>query len=117
MRAAEGIFLEYAPILRDYAFPLPEGELRALQDNLLAFPAYSQHILEYWLDESMNSRWKKADLKPLVFDPAQCARDVAMYRGEGAASITNFATWLNADYVARYGATDALFRDYGLSFE
>lgn len=117
VRAAEGIFLEYAPILRDYAFPLPEGELRALQDNLLAFPAYSQHILEYWLDESMNSRWKKADLKPLVFDPAQCARDVAMYRGEGAASITNFATWLNADYVARYGATDALFRDYGLSFE
>ncbi len=117
VRASEGIFLEYAPILRDYAFPLPEGEFRALQDNLLAFPAGTQHILEYWLDESMNSKWKKAALQPLAFDPAQCARDVAQYRSLGAASVTNFATWLNADYVAQYGATDALFSGFGSSFE
>ena len=117
VRGAEGLFLEYAPILRDYADPLPEGESRALQDNLLAFPAYSQHILEYWLDESMNSRWKKAALRPLSFDPAQCARDVALYRSLGATSITNFATWLNGDYVAQYGATDALFEGFGKAFE
>jgi hypothetical protein len=117
VRAAEGIFLEYAPILRDYAEPLPEGELRALQDNLLAFPAYTQHILEYWLDESMNSRWKKAELKELAFDPAQCARDVALYRSLGAASVTQFATWLNGDYVRQYGVTDELFRGYGKAFE
>ena len=117
VRAAEGIFLEYAPILRDYDDPLPEGELRALQDNLLAFPAGTQHILEYWLDESMNSKWKKDALQPLSFDPAQCARDVALYRSLGAASVTNFATWLNADYVEQYGATDALFRSYAAAFE
>lgn len=117
VRTAEGIFLEYAPIHRDYDYPLSEGELRALQDNLLAFPAGTQHILEYWLDESMNSKWKKAALQPLAFDPEQVARDVAQYRSLGAASITNFATWLNADYVAQYGATDALFRGFGVAFE
>lgn len=117
IRAAEGIFLEFAPILRDYAYPLSADQVRQLQDNLLAFPAYSQHILEYWLDESMNSHWKKAALQPLAFDPARCARDVALYRSLGAASITNFATWLNADYVARYGATDPLFRGYAESFD
>lgn len=116
VRAAEGIFLEYAPILRDYAEPLPAAEQQALRDNLLAFPPHSQHILEYWLDESMNSRWKKAALQPLSFDPSQCARDVALYRDLGAASITNFATWLNADYIARYGATDALFAAFGNAF-
>ena len=116
VRAAEGIFLEYAPILRDYADPLPPAQQQALRDNLLAFPPHSQHILEYWLDESMNSRWKKAALQPLSFDPAQCERDVALYRELGAASITNFATWLNADYIARYGATDALFTAFGKAF-
>ena len=112
VRAQEGVFLEYAPILRDYADPLPEAELTALQDNLLAFPPATQHILEYWLDESMQARWKKAHLVPLVFDPAQVARDAALYRSLGACDVTTFATWLNGDYIARFGPTDALFRGY-----
>ena len=117
VRPAEGIFLEYAPILRDYAVALPPAQLQALRGNLQAFPPATQHILEYWLDESMNSRWKKDALQPLAFDPARCARDVALYRSLGAASITNFATWLNADYIARYGSTDPLFGGYGEAFE
>ena len=116
VRAPEGIFLEYAPILRDYADALPPAELEALKDNLLAFPGATQHILEYWLDESMQARWKKDALVPLAFDPAQCARDIALYRSLGAASITNFATWLNADYVRRYGATDSLFTGFAAAF-
>ncbi len=116
VRAAAGVFLEYAPILRDYAEPLPASELQALKDNLLAFPPESQHVLEYWLDESMNARWKKTERPALSFDPSQCERDIALYRSLGACSLTNFATWLDGAYLARHGSTDALFRGYGESF-
>lgn len=116
VRAAEGIFLEYAPILRDYADPLPEAELAALQDNLLAFPPATQHILEYWLDESMNARWKRPERPLLSFDPALCARDVALYRRQGACSLTNFATWLDGPYVAQHGPTDSLFAGFAEAF-
>ena len=116
VRAAEGIFLEYAPILRDYADPLPEAELAALQDNLLAFPPATQHILEYWLDESMNARWKRPERPLLSFDPALCARDVALYRRLGACSITNFATWLDAPYISQHGPTDSLFAGFAAAF-
>lgn len=116
MRAAEGIFVEFAPISRDYALPLPEASAQVLKDNLLAFPGYSQHILEYWLDESMFSRWKRDSLVQMHFEPWQCARDIEGYRSMGAADITCFATWLYGDYVARYGSTEAIFRGYGESF-
>lgn len=116
VRASEGIFLEYAPISRDYSEPLSDDDYSALEGNLRAFPAYSQHILEYWLDESMNSRWRKSELKPLVFNGEWCARDVALYRGAGAASITNFATWLNASYESQFGSALPLFTEYGSSF-
>lgn len=116
VRPAEGIFLEFAPILRDYAEPLSEDQQQMLQANLLVFPAYSQHILEYWLDESMNARWKRDSRPALPFEPAWCARDVAMYRDFGAASLTNFATWLDGAYVAQHGATDSLFTAFASAF-
>ena len=116
LRAAEGVFLEYAPILRDYAQALPPAELDALKDNLLSFPGHSQHILEYWLDESMQSRWHKDALVPLAFEPAQCTRDLALYRSLGARDFTTFATWLNGNYVREYGPTDALFAGYRAAF-
>lgn len=116
VQAAEGIFLEYAPILRDYAEGLPSEEQRMLEDNLLAFPPSTQHILEYWLDESMNARWKRDDRPALTFHRAWCARDVALYRSLGAASITNFATWLDGPYVAQHGPTDSLFSEFAASF-
>ena len=116
VRPAEGIFLEYAPILRDYADPLSEDQQQMLQANLLVFPAYSQHILEYWLDESMNARWKRDERPMLHFDPALCARDVAMYRRFGATSLTNFATWLDGAYVDRHGPTDSLFTAFASAF-
>ena len=116
VRATEGIFLEYAPILRDYADPLPEAELAALQDNLLAFRPATQHILEYWLDESMNARWKRPERPLLSFDPTLCARDVALYRRQGACSLTNFATWLDGPYVSQHGPTDPLFAGFAAAF-
>ena len=116
VRAAEGIFLEFAPIGRDYAQPLPEKARQALEANLLAFPGHSFHVLEYWLDESMFSRWKKQALVPLPFEREQCTRDIRGYRDLGARDFTTFATWLNAGYIRTYGPVLPLFEAYSASF-
>lgn len=116
LRASEGIFVEYAPIGRDYAMPLPDGQVRVLRDNLLAFPCHSQHILEYWLDESMYSHWHRDDLQPLPFRSDECSRDIDFYRSLGAADITCFATWTNADFESQYGSADGIFEGYASSF-
>ena len=116
IRADKGIFLEFAPINRDYSLPLPYASTEALKANMLAFPAYSQHILEYWLDESMFSKWKRDRLVPNPFRTAECARDIYKYRSMGASDITTFATWLYGDYIRQYGSTDSIFSGYGEAF-
>lgn len=116
MRVPEGIFLEFAPILRDYSLPLSAAQANALKANLLAFPGSEAHILEYWLDESMFSRWHKDKLVPLTFKQEECARDIAKYRSLGATDMTCFATWLNGSYISQYGSTDRLFSNYGNAF-
>lgn len=115
--ANEGIFLEFAPINRNYSESLSESALESMKHNMLAFPTYSIHILEYWLDESMFSHWKKKELVPLPFNKNECARDVSMYRKFGATSITSFATWLNDNYIERYGPTDDIFTGYRDAFD
>jgi len=116
VRAAEGVFLEFAPINRNYSEPLSPETVRALKENALAFPTFSQHILEYWLDESMFSNWKRDSLVKMDFNADECRRDVTGYRSLGAASITTFATWLGGDYVRLYGPADGIFSEYGSSF-
>lgn len=117
VRADEGIFLEFAPINRDYSEPLPSVSAEALEANLLVFPAYTQHILEYWLDESMYSHWKRDQLVPLPFKEEECARDIINYRGMGATDITCFATWLYGDYIRSFGSTESIFTAYGNAFD
>ena len=114
LRAADGIFLEYAPIKRDYALPLSEAQTKALRENLMAFPGHTQHILEYWLDESMACRWKKDRLVPLQMKREHYTRDIASYRALGAADFSCFATWLSGSYHALYGPADSLFALYRL---
>ena len=117
MRAAEGVFLEFAPIKRDYSTPLSDEALDAYLENTLAFPTWSKHILEYWLDESMFSGWKRDSLVLMPFHKEECARDIKTYRRSGAGSITTFATWLGGDYLDEFGPTDSLFAGYGESFK
>ena len=117
VRANSGIFLEFAPILRDYDHPLAPESDKALQENMLAFNTCPPHILEYWLDESMYARWKRNALVPLPFRPEACRRDILHYRETGAGSITCFATWLNGDYLRLFGSTDAIFTSYRHCFE
>lgn len=116
IRAKEGVFLEFAPISRNYSEPLPATSERALRKNVLAFPGFSQHILEYWLDESMFSVWKKDALVPFPDNEGATKRDIEGYRKQGATSITTFATWLNQDYIEKYGKTDNIFASYKDAF-
>lgn len=110
-----GVFLEYAPIRRDYNQPLMEDHLKQLEDNLKVFPPETAHVLEYWLDISMFSDWKKDDLKEAPWKKAQCERDFILYTGLGMRSITTFGAWINADYIQKFGQknTETLLAEYG----
>lgn len=117
VKPADGVFLEFAPIKRDYDYPLAAEDVQKLKDNLAVFPASTAHILEYWLDESMFSHWKCDSLVPHPFKYEQCQRDIDFYRSLGINSITNFATWLYADYISQYGSTDWIFQGYGKALD
>ncbi len=112
----EGIFLEYAPISRDYSKALAQdGHLHKLKENLEVFPSQTAHILEYWLDVSMFSNWEKHKLARLPWKKHHLERDIRDYRSLGVHSITSFAAWMNRDYRNLYGVGHfgEVFREYG----
>lgn len=53
------IFLEFAPIGRNYEDSLSSKQHKALKKNLEIFPKRTAHVLEYWLDASMFSGWDR----------------------------------------------------------
>lgn len=112
---AEGVFMEFAPIGRNYAEPMNDVSKKAFEDNLAVFPAETAHILEYWLDESLACGYQRHHPKILPCGKERCAEDVAYYRELGVNSVTTFATWLDADYDAMFGVENTMqtFRDYG----
>jgi hypothetical protein len=113
-----GIFLEYAPIKRRYDIPYKEqtasdqpDALSALDANLKVFPADSAQVLEYWLDVSRFSRWKRPAVK-LPWRRDVVESDLETYGSRGIRQITSFAVYVDAEYRQRYG--DPTFIDeYG----
>jgi len=104
-----GIFLEFAPINRRYTLPLSDRtdadncrHLDALDANLEYFGRNGAQVLEYWLDASRFSKWKKPAQK-LPFDSHVLAADLEAYGSRNIRSVTSFAAYLDADYVAKYG--------------
>jgi hypothetical protein len=104
-----GVFLEYAPIRRRYdipykqqsAFDQPDG-LSALDANLEVFPADTAQVLEYWLDVSRFSGWKRPAVK-LPWRREVLESDVTTYGSRGIRHITSFAVYVDAEYRKRYG--------------
>ena len=111
----DGIFLEYAPISRDYNEPVSISLTKYLKNNLEVFPTETAHILEYWLDVSMFSNWNRETLVKVPCTKEQSARDIKLYESLGAKSITTFGAWINKDYVEKFGEeyTRKIVRDYG----
>lgn len=104
-----GIFLEYAPISRRYDMPYAAQQgpqfadaLDALDENLSVFSAANAQVLEYWLDVSRFSKYKKPAVKLPWMDDV-FARDLETYGSRGIRHVTTFAVYIDADYVARYG--------------
>jgi hypothetical protein len=108
VKPAAGIFLEFAPIRRRFDVPLSSDDptnvqhLEALEANLKVFGTDGAQALEYWLDVSMFSRWKKPAVK-LPFNREAFAADLDTYGSRGVQHVTSFAVFIDADYVARHG--------------
>ena len=109
VQPAEGLFLEYAPIHRDPHRPIADptseknaAELKSLPEILKLFDPARAQVLEYWMDNSLYSGWKRPP-KPFALDEAVMAEDVAYYRSLGFGSITSFGCFLGPDFEALYG--------------
>jgi hypothetical protein len=110
-----GIFLEFAPIQRDYAKPLDAELAVHLKNNLEIFPPETAHILEYWLDVSMFSNWERDNLVKVPCNKQEIRRDVELYEELGIKSITTFGAWINDDYMQKFGEdySRKIIREYG----
>jgi hypothetical protein len=117
-----GVFLEYAPINRRYDTPFelqqdakhPDG-LHALDANLEVFPKETAQVLEYWLDVSRFSHWKKPAVK-LPWNKDVFLADLQSYRKRGIRHITSFAVWIDGEYKQRFGELDFIGA-YGEGFK
>ena len=115
------LFLEFAPIERWHAHgeqrrePLVEGGdwLGKLDRLLEVFPAATAQALEYWLDASLFSKWKKP-LARIPWDAEKTRADLAAYRKHGIGNFTTFAVYVDDDYVNDFGASSLdCVRAYG----
>ena len=112
-----GLFLEYAPIHRGYDVPYEKQDgkqadgLSALDANLEVFPKDTAQVLEYWLDVSRFSKWKKPAVR-LPWKQDVFAADVDTYRKRGIRHITTFAVWVDAEYRQRFGEPEFI-AEYG----
>lgn len=115
IKPVPGIFLEFAPIERKYDVPfrqrelpgggsLPHGRLLdALDANLAWFGREGAQTLEYWLDLSRFSGWKRQNVKRLPWNDEVFRGDLRLYAERGVRHVTTFAAWVDGDYVERFG--------------
>lgn len=121
VKPERGVFLEFAPIDRRYDMPYARQTaadaphpLRALEENLRVFPADTAQVLEYWLDVSRFSQWKRPAVK-LPWRPDVLTADLKSYAQLGIQHVTTFAVWIDADYRRRFGDPAAI-QEYGGAF-
>jgi len=105
----DGVFLEFAPIERSYDHPLRDESVernrlhvQKLYDLLELFGKKDAQVLEYWLDASRFSDWKRP-AKELKFDENIVASDIAFYTDLGFEFITTFGVYLDEYYLSSYG--------------
>jgi hypothetical protein len=115
-----GIFLEYAPIKRRYDLPYEKqtearqpDALSSLDANLEVFPAATAQVLEYWLDVSRFSGWRRPAVK-LPWRRDVLEADLSTYAARGIRHVTSFAVYVDADYRRRHGEPGFL-GEYGES--
>jgi hypothetical protein len=130
IKPEKAIFLEFAPIVRQWDKPLTDrsagaignyqgvtrrithGEcLDVLAANLEVFPKETAQVLEYWLDVSLQSKWTKPAVK-LSWHPQVCKSDVETYMKAGVSNVTSFAVYVDDAYKSKYGDLNFV-KEYG----
>ena len=106
----DGVYLEFAPMGRDYHMALDDPAsaknadmIRALPDLFACFGERDSLALDYWLDNSMYSRHVKPP-KEFRWNRAVTERDLDFYEKRHFCAATTFACFLGDDYEAEYGA-------------
>ena len=109
VRPQPGIFLEYAPIHRRYDIPYAQqaddgapDTLHMLDANLGVFGREEAQVLEYWLDVSRFSGWKRPGVR-IPWAPSVLRADLDTYGSRGIRHLTSFAVWIDRDYVTAHG--------------
>ena len=109
--AEDGIFLEFAPIDKwhvrqgklDEVFIKGEAKERIASEPLFKhFGKAGSRVLEYWIDNSLFSCWKKPT-KKLACDYESTYRDIKSYLSLGYEDISTFGCFLGDDYVELHG--------------
>ncbi|MBQ4286686.1 MAG: DUF4838 domain-containing protein [Bacteroidales bacterium] len=122
-----GIFLEFAPIHRRWDRPLSDTDalgtlhgntlthgdyLKLLEENLKVFPAETAVVLEYWLDSSLFSRWRKPAVK-VPWNRDVFLDDLGTYAEYGIRNVTSFAVYMDSTYFKAY-PDKRLLKEYGV---
>lgn len=123
-----GIFLEFAPIERRYDVPFRQRDatgtpatvthgrlLDALDANLEYFGKDNAQALEYWLDVSRFSSWKRERIAEIPWNDAVFRDDLELYALRGIRHVTTFGVWIDKDYIQRWGAAPIEAYGRGLS--
>jgi len=113
IRPEPGVFLEFAPIRRSSNHPLSQREVKRgplthgqlldlLDANLEVFGRDDAQVLEYWLDASMFSGWKRPP-KKIPWNREIFLDDLKTYGKRGICHITSFGAFLDAEYIRLHG--------------
>lgn len=108
IKPEDGVFLEYAPIDRNFAEPvsaMPQEEIDNITKLMEFFGKKHSRVLEYWYDNSYFSKWKKPP-KQFIPNAELIQNDIKFYEGLGFEEITSFACFLGDDYEELYGEPD-----------
>lgn len=117
----KGIFLEYAPMWRDTKTPIFDRDCEenveyceAIQPLLAFFGKKDAQVLEYWLDNSLFSKWEKPP-KIMSICADTIKRDIQFYKKCGFRHITTFGCYLSDEYIEMYGIPP--IAEYGECFD
>ncbi len=115
-----GVFLEYAPIRRSWEVPLNDPDCAANREHVASlrrlvefFGTEGAQVLEYWLDASRHSGWKRP-AKMLPVTPEVMAADLEFYASLGFRRATTFGVFLDQEYFEMYGPPPV--KEYGAAF-
>jgi hypothetical protein len=131
-----GVFVEFAPIERMYStqvgrpvVPLSQREHRYrpqdksngelldyLDANLAVFPRGTAQALDYWMDVSLMSTWKRP-AKKHFWSREALLDDLQTYARRGIRHVTSFACFMDADYVKLHGDPQPALDEYGAALK